>query len=102
MPRTVSKSTAKATPRAASKATSKATSKPQNDEALREIAEQLESISNALACIHEEIADISFTGKIMTIFKIMELRPELKEKLEPLMKEMVATMDLDMEEPEDK
>lgn len=98
MPRTVSKSTAKATPRAASKATSK----PQNDEALREIAEQLESISNALACIHEEIADISFTGKIMTIFKIMELRPELKEKLEPLMKEMVATMDLDMEEPEDK
>lgn len=98
MPRIASKSAPKATPRAASKAASK----PQNDEALWEIAEQLESISNALACIHEEIADISFTGKIMTIFKIMELRPELKEKLEPLIKEMAATMDLDMEEPEAK
>jgi hypothetical protein len=89
-------------PRTASKPTPKATSTPQNEESLQEIAEQLEAISDTLACIHEDIADISFTGKIMTIFKIMELRPEMKEKLEPLINEMAASMDLDMEASKDQ
>ncbi len=89
-------------PRTSPKTTPKAASSPQNDETLREIADHLESISDALACIHEELADISFTGKIMTIFKVMELRPDMKEKLEPLISEMAASMDFDMSGPEER
>jgi hypothetical protein len=89
-------------PRATSKTTPKTTSKPQNDETLQGIAEQLEAISDILACIHAEIADISFSGKMMTFFKMIELRPEMKEKLGPMFDEMVASMDLDMDGLEDQ
>ncbi len=75
--------------------------KTSKDESLLAIAEQLEAINDRLESIHEEIADISFTGKMMTIFKIIELRPELKEKLGPVINEMVASMDFCMEEPEE-
>jgi hypothetical protein len=89
-------------PRTSSKTTPKEEPKPLNEEILQDIAEQLEAISDTLACINEAMEDISVTGKMMTIFKIIELRPELKEKLGPVINEMVASMEFDVEEDEDQ
>jgi hypothetical protein len=71
---------------------------PKKDEALQEIAEHLSSISDSLDVIQEELDDICMTGKIMTFFKMIELRPEMKEKLRPLIDEMVASIDLEVGE----
>lgn len=71
-------------------------------EVLEEIVEELASISDSLAGIHEEMEEISMTNKIMVILKMMELRPEMKEKMGPLIDEMVATMDMSMAGDEDE
>ncbi len=73
------------------------------DENLEEIAEQLTSINDSLDSISDnldninaELSDICFTGKMLIFFKLMELKPELKEKLGPMIDEMATTMDFDM------
>lgn len=66
------------------------------DETLEEIAEQLTSISDSLDNINAELSDICFTGKMLIFFKLMELKPELKEKLGPMIDEMAASMDFDI------
>ncbi|HPT19285.1 MAG TPA: hypothetical protein PLJ25_04415 [Methanothrix sp.] len=71
-------------------------------EVLEEIVEELASISDSLAGIHEEMEEISMTNKIMVILKMTELRPEMKEKMGPLIDEMAATMDMTITEDEDE
>jgi len=68
------------------------------DEVLSEIAEQLAAISDSLDCINDELADIGVSTKVMIFFKLIELRPDMKEKLEPLINDLVASMDLEMAE----
>lgn len=74
--------------------------KASKDETLQEIAEQLEAISDSLEGLHDEITDISMSAKMLIFFKLIELRPEMKEKLGPLIDEMASSMDfsLDMED----
>jgi hypothetical protein len=68
------------------------------DEVLQEIAEQLTAISDSLDCINEELADISMSSKMMIFFKLIELRPEMKEKLGPLINDLAESMDFEMGE----
>jgi len=69
-----------------------------NDEVLSEIAEQLAAISDSLDCINDELADISMSTKMMIFFKLIELKPEMKEKLGPLINDLVVSMDFEMGE----
>lgn len=68
---------------------------------LKKIAEQLTAINNSLIGINEELSDISFSSKMLIFFKMMELRPDMKDKLGPLIDEMAAFMDFDIG-PEDE
>ncbi|VVB68224.1 Uncharacterised protein [uncultured archaeon] len=68
------------------------------DEVLSEIAEQLAAISDSLDCINDELADISMSTKMMIFFKLIELKPEMKEKLGPLINDLVVSMDFEMGE----
>jgi hypothetical protein len=73
------------------------------EEIMEEIADSLASISDSLEGIYEELEDISMTSKIQIFFKMMELRPEMKEKIGPMIDEMAKSMDFDMDgEPEDE
>ncbi len=75
--------------------------KASKDEPLQEIAEQLTNISDSLEGIHDELADISATGKMLIFFKLIEIRPELKEKLGPMIDEMAEAMYSDAGEAEE-
>ena len=52
----------------------------------------------ALDGINEELADISMSSKMLIIFKLIELRPEMKEKLGPLINDLTELMDFDLGE----
>jgi hypothetical protein len=67
------------------------------DEKLTEIAEQLTAISDSLNSINEELSDISLSSKMLIFFKLMELRPDMKDKLGPLIDEMATSMDFDVD-----
>ncbi|NPV61185.1 MAG: hypothetical protein HPY61_00875 [Methanotrichaceae archaeon] len=69
------------------------------DEALTEISEKLEEISDSMANINEALDDINMSFKMLIFFKLVELRPDMKEKLGPLVNDMVESMDFAM--PED-
>lgn len=68
------------------------------DEILEEIAGSLSSISDSLERIDDELDEISMVGKMLVFFKMVEMRPELKEKLGPLINELVDSMDMSMTE----
>lgn len=51
------------------------------DEILEEIAENLSSISDSLDEMNIQLEDISMASKMLVFFKMIELRPEMKEKL---------------------
>jgi len=71
------------------------------EEVLEEIAETLDTISDSLEGINSELEDICMSSKMLIFFKMIELRPEMKEKLGPLIDEMAESMDMDaVEEPE--
>ena len=71
------------------------------DEVLQEISETLISISDSLEGINAELADISMSSKMLIFFKLIELRPDMKDKLGPLINDLAASMDFDMgDEPE--
>jgi predicted DNA-binding protein YlxM (UPF0122 family) len=71
------------------------------DEILEEIAGSLSSISDSLERIDDELDEISMVGKMLVFFKMVEIRPELKDKLGPLINELVDSMDMSMTgEPE--
>lgn len=70
------------------------------EEILEEIAQTLADISDSLDGINIELEDISMATKMMVFFKMIELKPEMKEKLGPLIDDLVESMDLNMpEEP---
>jgi hypothetical protein len=70
------------------------------EEVLEEIAQTLADISDSLDGINIELEDISMATKMMVFFKMIELKPEMKEKLGPLIDDLVESMDLNMpEEP---
>jgi len=71
------------------------------EETMEEIAETLASINDSLEGINAELEDICMSSKMLIFFKMIELRPEMKEKLGPLIDELAESMDLGMgEEPE--
>jgi len=72
------------------------------DEILEEIAGSLSSISDSLERIDDELDEISMVGKMLVFFKMVEIRPELKEKLGPLINELVDSMDMSMTEELEK
>ena len=66
---------------------------------LEEISEKLEEICDSMASIEESLDDISMSYKMLIFFKLVELRPDMKDKLGPLVEEMIGSMDFSM--PED-
>jgi hypothetical protein len=69
------------------------------DVTLEEISEKLEDISDSMASINEALDDINMSFKMLIFFKLVELRPDMKDKLGPLVDDMVQSMDFGM--PED-
>jgi hypothetical protein len=72
------------------------------DEILEEIAENLSSISDSLDEMNIQLEDISMASKMLVFFKMIELRPEMKEKLGPLINDLIEGMDLSMAEEQEK
>jgi hypothetical protein len=72
------------------------------DEILEEIAENLSSISDGLDEINIQLEDISMASKMLVFFKMIELRPEMKDKLGPLINDLIEGMDLSMAEEQEK
>ena len=66
---------------------------------LEEISEKLEEICDSMVSIEESLDDISMSYKMLIFFKLVELRPDMKDKLGPLVEEMIESMDFGM--PED-
>lgn len=66
---------------------------------LEEISETLEEICDSMVSIEESFDDISMSFKMLIFFKLVELRPDMKDKLGPLVEEMIDSMDFSM--PED-
>lgn len=71
-------------------------------EVLQEISDTLISINDCLDGIGAELEDISLASKMMIFFKLIELRPDMKDKLGPLINELAATMDFEMDEEPEK
>ena len=67
-------------------------------EVLQEISDTLVSINDTLDGIGAELEDISLASKMMIFFKLIELRPDMKDKLGPLINELAASMDFEMDE----
>ena len=67
-------------------------------EVLQEISDTLISINDCLEGIGEELEEISMASKMMIFFKLIELKPEMKDKLGPLINELAASMDFEMDE----
>jgi hypothetical protein len=72
------------------------------DETMKEIAETLTTINDSLEGINSELEDIGMSCKMLVFFKMIELRPEMKEKLGPLIDDLAESMDLCMEEGPDE
>ena len=66
---------------------------------LEEISEKLGEICSSMASIEENLNDISMSYEMLILFKLAELRPDMKDKLMPLVDEMVESMNFTM--PED-
>ncbi|MGE4381242.1 MAG: hypothetical protein AB7E62_09925, partial [Methanothrix sp.] len=67
-------------------------------EVLQEISDTLISINDCLEGIGEELEEISMASKMMIFFKLIELKPEMKDKLGPLINELAESMDFEMDE----
>lgn len=71
-------------------------------EVLQEISQTLISINDCLEGINVELEDISMANKMMIFFKLIELKPEMKDKLGPLINELAASMDFEIDETPEK
>jgi len=72
------------------------------EENMEEIAETLASINDSLEGINAELEDICMSSKMLIFFKMIELRPEMKEKLGPLIDDLAESMDLGLDEEPEK
>jgi hypothetical protein len=66
---------------------------------LEAISEKLGEICSSMASIEENLNDISMSYQMLVFFKLAELRPDMKDKLMPLVDDMIKSMDFSM--PED-
>jgi hypothetical protein len=64
-------------------------------EILEEIAETLDVISDSLEGINTQLEDISLCSKMQMFLKMVELRPDMKDKIAPMLDEMVESMAFD-------
>lgn len=70
---------------------------------LEEIAETLDAISDSLDGINVQLEDISLCSKMQMFLKMVELRPEMKDKIAPMLDEMVESMAFDFKNiPEER
>ncbi len=58
------------------------------------IADELSGIREALEDIGEEISELHQSIMIIGLLKMAEVRPDMKEKMEPVFKEMVAAFEI--------
>ena len=65
---------------------------------LEEISEKLGEICSSMESIEENIDDICTSYKMLVFFKLVELRPDMKDKLMPLVDDMIESMDFSMPE----
>jgi hypothetical protein len=72
------------------------------DETMQEIAETLASINDSLEGINAELEEICMSSKMLIFFKMIELKPEMKEKLGPLIDDLAESMDMGMDEEPEK
>jgi hypothetical protein len=72
------------------------------DETMQEIAETLASINDSLEGINAELEEICMSSKMLIFFKMIELKPEMKEKLGPLINDLAESMDMGMDEEPEK
>jgi hypothetical protein len=62
------------------------------------IAEELFGIREALEDIGEELSELHQSLMVIGLLKMAEVRPDMKEKMEPVFKEMVAAFEIMGEE----
>ena len=65
---------------------------------LEEISEKLGEICSSMASIEECLDDITMSSSMLVFFRLAELRPDMKDKLMPLIDDMVEAMDFNMPE----
>jgi hypothetical protein len=67
----------------------------EKDAQFEKVAEELSGIREALEDICDELSELHQSVMVIGILKMVETRPDMKEKLEPIFKEMVSTFDAD-------
>lgn len=65
---------------------------------LEEISEKLGEICSSMESIEERLDDITMSSSMLVFFRLVELRPDMKDKLMPLIDDMVEAMDFNMPE----
>ncbi len=68
------------------------------DAQLQTIAEELSGIREALEDLGEELNELHQSVMLIGLLKMVEVRPDMKEKMEPIFREMIATFDVMGEE----
>jgi len=67
---------------------------------IRAAIEELQVISESLDDLSDEISELHQSIMVLGILKIAEVRPDLKDKMEPMFKELVASFDMTEEDEE--
>lgn len=70
----------------------------EKDAQIQTIADELSGIREALEDIGEELNELHQSLMIMGLLKMAEVRPEMKEKMEPVFREMVKAFEIVEEE----
>jgi len=73
----------------------------EKEEKLQEIVDELSDIREALETVGDELRELHQSIMVIGILKMVEVRPEMREKLEPLFKEMVESFAMDVGEEEE-
>jgi hypothetical protein len=60
---------------------------------MEEILESLRAIEDAINSLTDEIEDISVSLKTISMFKLIEIHPEAKEKAAPFLEEISGFID---------
>jgi hypothetical protein len=63
----------------------------EKDAQIKELGEELSGIREALEDLCCEVSDLHHSIMVIGILKMMEVRPDLKEKMEPIFDEIIAS-----------
>ena len=66
----------------------------EKDVSVSDVAEELSGIREALEDLCDEISELHQSLMVIGILKMMEIRPEMKEKMEPMFEEMMAAFEI--------